>query len=225
MENEDLEFEECQEVDLEVRLKNGILEQTRPVPEITALDQDATVSEMDTNLALPIGYRQMQEPRVPILSVPFVPGIGDRLKRLADMYDVRTWFSFPGKPMDHFNQHRGKTHFSKSQCAVYCTSCICGVEYVGESLRNLKVRLSEHCQKSSASAFSMHIHQDDNDHAQNVQKTTIIATERNTIKRRIIETLCIHNKSAKICNSTTSIELPTIWEICEECVAKQLDLN
>ncbi len=195
-------------------------EQSEARDRITVVGDENSDDEGDQ-----IEVLQPCQTRQPTLVVPFVPGIGDRLKKLANGFHIRTWFTFPGRSLDRFNHHRGSLHQSKVRHSVYCTRCICGKEYVGESIRNLKVRLAEHSRKSCASAFAMHIHQKDPGHAPNLKDTTILATEKNTTKRKIIETLCIHNKAQKICNCTSSTDLPTIWELCAEGVQKELELD
>ncbi len=61
---------------------------------------------------------------------------------------------------------------------------------MGESERNLKLRLSEHLRNSSMSAFSGHILQDIQ-HQPVMNNAQILAREKNSQKRKIIETLCI----------------------------------
>ncbi len=79
--------------------------------------------------------------REPTLISPFVPGISEPLKKIAAKYNIRSWYTYPGKPMDIFTRHRGRMHLSKCRDCVYCVICSCGCEYVGETNRNLKVCL------------------------------------------------------------------------------------
>ncbi len=75
----------------------------------------------------------------PVLLIPFYPNISDRLRKLASAYGFQVWFTYPGNVTEKFTQHRGRTHKSKSQNSVYCCYCTCGTQYVGESMRNLKI--------------------------------------------------------------------------------------
>ncbi len=86
-----------------------------------------------------------------------MPGISDQLKTIATSFGIKTWFTFPGKLLELSTEYRGRQHASKSQNVVYCCTCRCGHQYVGETGRNLKVRLSEHLHPSSNSAFSEHL--------------------------------------------------------------------
>ncbi len=95
--------------------------------------------------------------KVPVFLSPFVPGVSEDLKKISKKYELTSWYTYPGRPMDLFTRHRGRQHQSKAQNTVYCTTCSCGCKYIGESNRNLKVRLKEHLHQSSTTAFSAHI--------------------------------------------------------------------
>ncbi len=163
----------------------------------------------------------MQQHTMPMLVIPYVRGISERLKNIATRFDVKTWFMYPGRTMDQLMQHRGKVHRSKARFSIYCASCACGVQYVGETEQNLKLRLSEHLRNSSTSAFSGHILQD-NAHRAVLNSTQILAREKHPQKRKIIENVCIENKKSKLCNNSVSVELPEIWKMCAPEVAKQV---
>ncbi len=165
--------------------------------------------------------------RQPTMILPYLPGLSDRLKRLAAEHQIRTWFTYPGNTFDKFNAHRGQIPRSKTRFAVYGTECKCGLQYIGESNRNLKVRLAEHKYRSSQSALSIHLRREkergnEADHTAAMHNTVIFAREKNNLKRKIIESLVIENKSAKICNYGPSIEIPLIWKLCEPCITRQL---
>ncbi len=159
-------------------------------------------------------------PRRPILVSPYFPGVSEKLKRISGKFDLPCWHTYPGKISDRFTVYRGRLHPSKIQNSVYCTTCTCGLQYVGESNRNLKVRLAEHFSKSSNSALSHHLQS--SRHKPEMKDTNILAQERNTFKRKILESLCIHNKSARMCNSGPSTELSSIWKSCAPVLKKEL---
>ncbi len=166
----------------------------------------------------------------PTMIVPFLPGVGDQLRQIANKHDVRIWYTYPGRTADLFNAYRGKLHQSKSRFSVYKVDCSCGTSYVGESSRNLKVRISEHLKKSSNSAISKHLQRGKEEYSTTgkehqliLKDTQIIASEKNTLKRKIIESLVISGKSQKLCNEMgSSIELPPIWGVCRQGLEKQL---
>ncbi len=95
------------------------------------------------------------------------------------------------------------------------------MQYVGESGRNLKVRISEHLRNSSTSSLTAHLLNNDT-HKPNMKFTQILARESNISKRKIIESLCIGNKKSRLCNSGYSVELPVIWQLCSSVVSGQV---
>ncbi len=156
----------------------------------------------------------------PTMIVPFVPGTSDKLRKVAGQFGLGTWFSYPGRLFDLFTSHRGRIHLSKARDSVYCLSCSCGTQYVGESNRNLKVRIGEHLRNSSRSALTDHLLS--NDHQPLLKQTQILARESNNFKRKIIESLCIDHKKSRLCNTAVSIELSPIWSLCAPMVTKQV---
>ncbi len=102
---------------------------------------------------------EIEEPEVldqrPVMVTPYVPVLSDRLHKVASGFGFCTWFKYPGKVAEMFTAHRNRTHKSKIKNSVYCCYCKCGKQYVGESMRNLKVRLSEHQHPSSNSSLSI----------------------------------------------------------------------
>ncbi len=168
--------------------------------------------------------------RQPTIILPYLLGIGDRLRQIANKYNVRTWYTFPGKTADLFNAYRGKLHKSKSRYSVYQAHCSCGLRYVGETNCNLKVHICEHLKNSSHSALAKHLKfekqrypQTGQEHSVVFKDTQILAAEKNTLKRKIIESLIITSKAPRLCNEGPSIDLAPIWGICQQGIDRQLE--
>ncbi len=125
------------------------------------------------------------ELRKPVMVLPYLSGISNQLQQIARKYGLDTWFTYPGRSSDRFSRFKGQVHRSKASDIVYCTQCSCGLQYVGESFRNLKVRLNEHTHSSSRSALTDHML--NNKHKMAAHNTTILAREGNKRKRRILE--------------------------------------
>ncbi len=166
---------------------------------------------------------QVAQRRRPVMVLPYVPGTSDKLRKLGAQYGLKTWFAYPGRLTDMFSAYRGRLHYSKARDSVYSIVCSCGVEYIGESGRNLKVRVAEHMRNSSKSAISNHIL--NTDHRPSLKQTVILAKERNSRKRKIIESLCIENKRTALCNTGVSVDIPVIWQLCAPLVHGQLSSN
>ncbi len=170
---------------------------------------------------------QVQSPDlwVPTLVSPYVPGLSERMRSLAGKHGLRNWFSFGGKLSERLCGFKDHLHQSKSQFAVYSLRCECGVRYIGESARNLKVRVNEHKQRSSKSAMSLHVNAGKDageDHSIDVDTTVILAQERNQRKRRFVESVCIQAKSARVCNTGPSSYVSDVWKPALTCVAKSM---
>ncbi len=183
--------------------------------------EDATV--LDAGILNAGNGEEMRNSRAPMMFIPFVPTLGDKLKKLAAQYGIVTRFAYPGRLNDIFTSFRGRSHLSKHQDSVYCVNCSCGLQYIGESSRNLKVRLAEHIKNSSQSAFTYHLLNNDSAmHKPVFKDTMVLARETNTTKRKVLESLCIQTKKAKVCNNGTSVNLSPVWSMCAKAMANQL---
>ncbi len=196
-----------------------------PGVEITSGTEPA--AQVGEGTAVPAGVAvSMQATSTPrqckhILVIPYTPGIGHKLQKIARNYNFDTWLTFPGNKSDLFMRHHGKHHRSKLQNSVYCVQCTCGLQYVGELARNLKVRLNEHFHDTSCSSLSNHMK--DQNHKPTMHDTTIIAHEKNCLKRKVLESLCIKHKHARLCNTGVSMDIPAIWQLCAEEMSRQLN--
>ncbi len=99
---------------------------------VVAIHDPDLVTVEDRPLVI-INVAEFQLQRTPILITPFVPVLSDQLKKIANKFDVRSWYTFPRKSMDMFTGHRGRSHLSKCRDVVYCAICSCGCQYVGET--------------------------------------------------------------------------------------------
>ncbi len=163
------------------------------------------------------------EPKVrrPMMVIPYLHGVSDRLQKIAQDYGCDTWYTYPGRASDRFSHFKGQIHASKSCDVVYCTQCSCGLEYVGESGRNLKVRLNEHLKNSSRTGLTTHMLNER--HKAAMHNTVILARERNPLKRKLLESICIKRKCARLCNTGPSIDISAVWDVCAPMLSKQLN--
>ena len=92
--------------------------------------------------------------------LPYVKGLGEKVKRVLNQYGVTTAF----KPYKTIRQElvapKDKIKKEQKTGVVYHIKCECGQDYIGETERQLKDRLSEHTRKSSVekSAMANHLH-------------------------------------------------------------------
>ncbi len=118
------------------------------------MESQSSADPMESTDAIAVTQRSTW---MPTLISPYVPGLSERLRFLSAKCGVRTWLSYGGKTCDSLTHFKEQYHRSKAQHAVYMVSCECGCHYIGESMRNLKIRIHEHELKSSKSTISLHI--------------------------------------------------------------------
>ncbi len=99
---------------------------------------------------------------------------------------------------------------------------------MGESGRNLKIRVQEHMYPSSKSSLSLHVKaKKESDceeaHAIDKKSATVITQERNPRKRRFIESACIKAKRRALCNTGPSLAVSDTWDSSLSHVARKLD--
>ncbi len=99
---------------------------------------------------------------------------------------------------------------------VYSVVCECSIRYIGETAHNLKVRIHEHTLRSANSAIGQHVWAEKDrdataDHSVLEDSTVVIAHERNTRKRKFIESACIMSKAPRLCNLGPSMEVSDVW--------------
>ncbi len=136
-----------------------------------------------------------------VLVVPYVPGVCDRLRTIANRYQVSSWFSYPGRLGDGFTAgYKDPVHQSKLQNSVYEAMCCCGRRYVGETSRNLKVRVTEHNSGNSWSALSLHL-QSGQEHSLISNHTQTLIHEKHCIRRKLLESLVILHVPHNLCNT------------------------
>ncbi len=158
-----------------------------------------------------------------VLLIPYVKGVSDQLRNIANRFGIRSWFSFSGKLGNGFSAtYKNQLHQSKLRNAVYRAVCTCGRGYIGETERNVKVRLLEHKSTTSTSSLSQHLaitmaHQLD------ANRTAIVSKEKHVFRRKLLESLFICNTPTAICNRGPSLRLSDMWFTCEPkirtCVA------
>ncbi len=191
-----------------------------PVEDVGTQRMQETMDAASTNA----DQDQPLQNRRPVLIIPYIKGIGEKLQKIAKDTDCDTWWMYRGRASDRFLQFKGKTHLSKATNMVYCTECTCGLKYIGESFRNLKVRSNEHLHNSSRSTLTAHLlqYQNGTGHKADLEKTTILAQEGNTRKRKLMESMCIKYKEVHLCNAGVSLEMPGSWDVCIPALKEQL---
>ncbi len=160
-----------------------------------------------------------------VLLVPYIPGLSDKLRNVAQRYNVKTWFSFRGRLGDGFSStYKDQVHFSKSRHAVYKAVCSCGREYIGESERNLKVRILEHESANSCTSLSNHL-RISKAHVLESNRTQLLMYEKHWMRRKLLESMSILHNPTALCNVGLSTEVSDMWFGCSHCIRTYIAEN
>ncbi len=188
-------------------------------PDLLLLRKNCLCPEMDNQIELDEeieGENRMHDLRrsKKVLIVPYIRGVSDKLRNIAARYGVKSWFSFSGRLGNGLSTtYKDQLHPSKSKYAVYRTMCMCGHGYVGQTERNLKVRLLEHKSATSNSSLSQHL-STSTAHSLDANKTEIVSKEKHIVRRKILESMFIVNTPKAICNAGPSTQLSDMWFSC-----------
>lgn len=108
------------------------------------------------------------------------------------------------KILHNFSRLEGNFHFKDKQPkhllngVVYQITCSCGLRYVGETSRCLKVRFDEHCKKEGTNMTEVGKHLAESpDHTIAFDEVKVLAFEQSTRKRRYLESLFIQDSLSK----------------------------
>ncbi len=150
-----------------------------------------------------------------VMLIPYIPGVSDMLRTIANRYEIPSWFSYSGKLGEGFSgNYKDMQHVSKLRNTVYEAMCSCGNRYVSESYHNLKVRIAEPKGCHSQSALSLHLCIG---YAHTLLSNRILPMlqEKHTFRRKVLESLIIQNSPNVLCNQGLSTEISDMWFGCQ----------
>ena len=78
-----------------------------------------------------------------ITFMPYVKGVSDKIRRLLSRAGVKTFYSRSAKLRDILSHPKDPLPRDHTPC-VYSITCNCGEQYIGQTKRPLKLRVSEH---------------------------------------------------------------------------------
>ena len=97
------------------------------------------------------------------MCLPYVQGLTERRERACNKLDVRAVFKSSKTLRGHLCRVKGKQPLDRTKGVIYNIPCTCGREYIGETGRNLRVRIGEHkyaIQRGNMSnAIAVHVHE------------------------------------------------------------------
>lgn len=86
---------------------------------------------------------ELEERHKGVTFMPYVRGVSDKICRLLNRAGVKTFYSRSAKLRDILSHPKDPLPKDHAPC-VYSIPCSCGEQYIGQTKRPLKVRLSEH---------------------------------------------------------------------------------
>ncbi|KAL9970993.1 hypothetical protein ACROYT_G023466 [Oculina patagonica] len=155
------------------------------------------------------GTKEPENEKKIYASAPYIKGISERLQRAFKSHEV----TLIHKPVNSLRSQlvhvKDKTSNLKKCGTVYQVQCEqCNKEYVGETSRLLETRMKEHQSRNSS---AIHEHCRLESHSVDTSKAKVLATEINTLKRRVKEAIEIKLRKPLL-NRDNGFELAPIYD-------------
>ncbi|KAJ8909610.1 hypothetical protein NQ315_003481, partial [Exocentrus adspersus] len=137
--------------------------------------------------------QQRQNP-VANMTIPYIPGISEKLKKLGNNFNIRTAFKTNNTLRSILTHTKPINKEQNEKNCIYQIPCQCGKHYIGETSRPLDVRIKEHknyVRNYQVDRSNLAQHVWDNHHQINWKEASIIQKEQNFGKRKIKRKWCI----------------------------------
>ena len=161
-------------------------------------------------LARPTDTEDKQEMKT--LCLPYVQGLSERIERACKKLDVRAVFKSSKTLRGHLCRVKGKQPLDRTKGVIYNIPCTCGREYIGETGRNLRVRIGEHkyaIQRGNMSnAIAVHVHE--TEHPIDWDSARVTEREKHFACRKIKESLHI-KRSVNCINTDPGYYMHPVW--------------
>ena len=157
-----------------------------------------------------------------MVAIPYIAGLSEAIRREGEKVGLKTVFAANDTLKKRLTHVKPKGE-NKYKNLVLKIPCNCGANYVGETGRQLKVRVNEHRrnwekmkrdkdEKKEIENISslLAIHAVEKDHQIKWEEVKILASEVNMKKRKIHEAAAIYLEEEVI--SQPSFEIPRIWQ-------------
>ncbi len=154
----------------------------------------------------------LDETKLAFMSIPYVPGLSEKLRRLARKFKVRTAFRTQNTLRQSLVKTKPRNVTQESKNCVYSIKCSCDREYIGETKRPLSIRVKEHKENTrkgftEQSKIAQHCWSEN--HTMNWDQASIIHREPHFFKRKLIEASYIKLADRPI--SQASVEIRPLW--------------
>ena len=131
------------------------------------------------------------------VSLPYIGSASHKIERILKEAGIQLYHSSENKLFRSLCTHKDSVNeFQKP--GVYRIPCECGLVYIGETGRNLSLRLKEHktnCEKAELEKSAVAKHSWTNDHRIKRNEASILATESHKFSRKMRESIEIEKHS------------------------------
>ena len=148
------------------------------------------------------------------ISIPFIEGLSQEIRRIARSAGVRCAFMMPNK-MGFLYSNKDRLQPSTATHIVYSVKCKCDEEYIGETKRAAETRMKEHkdairLAHTEKSAIAQHVHEQAEPHDIDWQSWSVIDRARGQTERKVREALHIKLRKPGL-NRDKGAEYSTTW--------------
>ena len=131
------------------------------------------------------------------VSLPYIGSASHKIERILTEASIQLYHSSENKLFRSLCTHKDSVNeFQKP--GVYRIPCECGLVYIGETGRNLSLRLKEHktnCEKAELEKSAVAKHSWTNDHRIKWNEASILATESHKFSHKMRESIEIEKHS------------------------------
>ena len=149
----------------------------------------------------------------PILLLPYVEGVSEKIEIACKRMGVRTVFKSNGTLRKALTKVKTKTTNYEKTGVVYRIPCQdCKASYVGETKRTLQKRITEHkyAVKNNDRNNGIAVHAWDKSHRPDWEAAEILEVEPQHTRRRVLEAIWIKN-TPEACNLDCGMNISEVW--------------
>ena len=158
---------------------------------------------------------RQDQPLCITVSIPFINGLSQEVRRIARVAGVRCAFYAP-KTLKSLYTAKDPLPIGSTTCAVYSVKCkTCSEEYVGETLCAVGVRRKEHSDvirlgHGSKLAIAEHVHNQSSLYEMDWSRLCVIDRASKKKERKIREAFHIYKRKPRL-NRDQGVERSAVW--------------
>lgn len=154
------------------------------------------------------------DPKPATLYLPYIKGVSEKIEKQVRPLNIRTVFRTSTTLGRHLTTVKSKIARDSIKGVVYQIPCKCGHVYIGETGRNLKLRLTEHKRavKNKDPNNGLAVHVSITNHTILWQNAEVLTIEPNWSKRKVREALYI-KRTKDTLNLDQGYTLDNVWRL------------